>query len=144
MRLGPVPRELDRPMVKRVIGERKEAITDVSVDNHSKRRKNLYDMIKPICEEHYEVKRHEIGIFPKDRAVMAYHGELYAVNFKNLRTLQYGTDVVVEKQGTVIKLAPFTKGLGLAFIQAEGFVSEYGIALAALSKIKTRINSNQN
>ncbi len=151
-------------MVKEVIGERKEAVEanpnllkterwdqsdifyavrtryhqqgyDVSrFDKDSERRKKLHAMIQPICENFYKVKRHKIGIFPKDRAIMAFQGRTLAVNFDNLRTLMlYGTDViVVEKQGTVIKLAPFTAGLGLAFIQAEGFVSEYGEALAGL------------
>jgi hypothetical protein len=45
-----------------------------------------------------------------------------------------GTDViVVEKAGTVLKVVPFTKNVGIAFIQSQGFVSEYGIALAQLA-----------
>ena len=44
----------------------------------SARRKKLYDMIKPVCEDYYGVKRHQIGIYPEDRAVMAYGGRMYA------------------------------------------------------------------
>jgi hypothetical protein len=98
------------------------------------RRKELYDMIKPVCEDFYHVKRHQIGIYPDDRAVMAYNGAMYAASFHNLTNLMHtGTDViVVEKQGTVIKMMPFTVNTGVAFIQSRGFVSEYGIALARL------------
>lgn len=164
----PVPREMDRHMVKYIIGQRKNAIEenpglleterwdhsdvfysirthlnqhdfDTSVYNDnvgggSDRRKNLYDMIKPICEDRYHVKRHQIGIFPEDRAIMAFNGRIYPVGFDNLRTLmKNGTEViVVEKQGTVIKMVPYTSNLGVAFIQSQGFVSEYGTALAAL------------
>ena len=85
----PVPKELDRHMVKYVIGQRKEAIEedeslfqterwdhsdvfyairthlnrlgyDTSVYNDNtekgtKRRKTLYDMIKPVCEDYFKV-----------------------------------------------------------------------------------------
>lgn len=91
-------------------------------------------MIKPVCEDYYHVKRHQIGIYPEDRAIMAIGGRVYSVGFDDLRTLmQKGTDViVVEKHGTVIKMVPFTGNIGIAFIQSQGFVSEYGTALAAL------------
>ena len=82
------------------------------------------------------MKRHQIGIYREERAVMAYGGVMYAVGFDNLEGLMnYGTDVVcVEKQGTVIKMAPFTRKNGIAFIQSQGFISEYGIALGQLAK----------
>jgi hypothetical protein len=164
MVVGLVPVELDRIMVRKVIGERKEAVRanpnlllierwdhsdvfyevrtrlsqqgyDVSVYGNADRRKDFYALIKPVCEDDFKVKRHSIGIFPKDRAIMACHGNIYAVNFNNLRMLMSsGTDViVVEKEGTVIKMLPFTKSNGIAFIQAEGFVTEYGIALARIA-----------
>lgn len=164
----PVPKEMDRHIIKYIIGERKKAIEadptlfeterwdhsdvfyasrthlnqlgwDTSVYNDeivggANRRKVFYSMIKSVCEEYYHVKRHQIGIFPEDRAVMAFNGRVYSVGFDNLQTLmQYGNDViVVEKQGTVIKMVPFTKNNGIAFIQSQGFVSEYGTALACL------------
>lgn len=163
-----VPKELDRHIVKYVIGNRKRSIEvnhtliqsepwdhsdvfytartwlnqhgwDTSVYNDNvaggyDRRKNLYDAIKEVCEITYGVKRHQIGIFPEDRAIMAYNGRMYAVGFENLRNLMgLGTDViVVEKAGTVMKMVPFTEKIGVAFIQSQGFVSEYGIALAGL------------
>ena len=165
----PVPKELDRHIVKYIIGQRKTAIDadpsllqtyrwdhsdvfyaarthlnqhdwDTSIYNDTtaggaNRRKELYDMIRPVCEDFYHVKRHQIGIYPEDRAVMAYNGVMYAVSFDNLRWLMTeGTDVIaVEKQGTVIKMMPFTENAGVAFIQSQGFISEYGIALARLA-----------
>ena len=99
------------------------------------RRKDLYDMIQDVCEKFYHVKRHQIGIFPEDRAVMAYNGTMYAASFDNLRRLMTnGTDIVcVEKQGPVMKMMPFTVNTGVAFIQSQGFISEYGVALARLA-----------
>ena len=106
-----------------------------SVSGGSDRRKDFYDKIKDVCENYHGVKRHQIGIFPEDRAVMAYKGGYYSVGFENLKTLMVsGTDViVVEKAGTVLKMVPFTRNRGIAFIQSQGFVSEYGIALAQLA-----------
>jgi hypothetical protein len=47
--------------------------------------------------------------------------------------MYHGTDVTcVEKQGTVIKMAPFTRNNGVAFIQSQGFISEYGVGLGRL------------
>jgi hypothetical protein len=164
----PVPKEMDRHIVKFVVGNRKKSIEenpslfqterwdhsdvfyaartwlnqhgwDTSVYNDNttggaNRRKDFYDMIKSVCEDFYHVKRHQIGIYPDDRAVMAYAGKMYAANFDNLEDLMYaGTDVVcVEKQGTVTKMLPFTRKNGVAFIQSQGFISEYGVALARL------------
>src|SRR5829696_1017594 len=165
----PVPKEMDRHIIKFVVGNRKNAIEanpslfqiepwdhsdvfyaartllnqhgwDTSVYNDNtaggaKRRKDFYGKIKDVCEGFYHVKRHQIGIFPEDRAVMAYGGNTYAVGFEDLKDLMYvGTDVIgVEKQGTVLKMTPFTRDNGIAFIQSQGFVSEYGIALARLT-----------
>src|SRR5215217_5757474 len=106
-----------------------------AVEGGSKRRKKFYDMIQDVCENYHHVKRHQIGIYPADRATMALKGEYYTVTFDQLYNLmQRGTDViVVEKFGTVVKLVPFTKSNGVAFIESQGFVSEYGVALAGLA-----------
>jgi hypothetical protein len=165
-----VPKEMDRHIIKFIVGNRKKAVEadpnlirtepwdhsdvfyaartwlnqeygwDTSVYNDnteggSKRRKSFYGKIGDVCEGFYHVKRHQIGIYPEDRAVMSYGGVTYAVGFEDLKDLMYaGTDVVgVEKQGTVLKMQPFTKDNGVAFIQSQGFVSEYGVALAGLT-----------
>ena len=98
-----------------------------NVAGGSRRRKQFYDMIKDVCESHCKVKRHQIGIYPEERAIMAYDGSYYPVSFDRLQSLMLkGTDViVVEKQGTVMKMVPYTKDTGIALIQSQGFVSEY-------------------
>jgi hypothetical protein len=111
------------------------SIYNDNVAGGSDRRKKFYEKIKGICENYHGVKRHQIGIFPDDRAVMALQGRYYSVGFESLQSLMSrGTDViVVEKAGTVLKMIPFTRNRGIAFIQSQGFVSEYGIALAQLA-----------
>ncbi|MGB7956728.1 MAG: hypothetical protein WCF23_22375, partial [Candidatus Nitrosopolaris sp.] len=39
------------------------------------RRSEFYSKIKDVCEKFYGVKRHEIGIFPNDRATMTFIGQ---------------------------------------------------------------------
>ena len=84
------------------------------------RRQKLYSYIKEYCEK-MGIKRHDIGIFPADRAVMAYQGETYSVSFENYKQLAHlGVDVVcIEKEGIVEKLAPFTEGVGIALVQSR-------------------------
>jgi hypothetical protein len=180
-----VPKEMDRQMVKYVIGLRKEEVqaalanndrrhfeteiwdhSDVfyfirtwlnqhgwdtsvytdAVEGGSNRRKELYDMIQEVCEKDYGVKRHQIAIFPADRAYMAFNGSHYSASFDQLASLMYrGTDIiVVEKYGTVVKMIPFTQKMGIAFIQSQGFVSEYGIALARLANGQTHVAKDYN
>jgi hypothetical protein len=107
---------------------------DVEIYKDDKKRKALYKYIKEYCDK-LGIKRHEIGIFPADRAVLAFQGELYSVSFENYKSLAYlGTDIIcVEKEGIVDKLVPFTENFGIAFIQSQGFVSEYGEMLAKLA-----------
>ena len=78
------------------------------------------------------IKRHEAGIFPAERAVMAFNGELYHVGFDNIQTLKHwGPDVIfIEKEGLVEKLLPFTTSLGIALVHSQGFHSEYAEMLA--------------
>ena len=169
----PVPKEMDRHMVKYVVWQRKVAVEKALANNDnspfvtnrwdhsdvfytirthlnrlgwdtsvytdavpggSKRRKELYAMIQDVCENYCGVRRHQIGIYPADRATMAFNGKYYTVDFDGIRNLIHiGTDIiVVEKFGTVVKMIPFTQNNGIAFIESQGFVSEYGIALARL------------
>ncbi len=156
--------EEELPMIRQIIGERKAAVErdpnlilverwdhsdvfyearkrfdergyDVNIyGDDPQRRKKFYAKIKQVCEDDFNVKRHQIGIFPQDRAQMAFKGRIYSVGFENIRQLMHNgiVVIVVEKEGTVIKMVPFTESLGVAFIQSQGFVSEYGIALARI------------
>ena len=105
-----------------------------NVAGGSDRRKDFYSKIKDVCENYHHVKRHQIGIFPEDRAVMAYAGRYHSAGFEDIKHLMHlGTDVmVVEKQGTVLKMVPFTRNRGIAFIQSQGFVSEYGNRISTI------------
>lgn len=179
----PVPKEMDRHMVKYVVWQRKVAVekalanndnspfvtnrwdhSDVfyairthlnrlgwdtsvytdSVVGGSRRRKELYSMIQDVCEHHFGVKRHQIGIYPADRATMAFNGKYYTVDFDGIINLMSrGTDIiVVEKFGTVVKMIPFTQNNGIAFIESQGFVSEYGIALARLCNRQIQVSKD--
>jgi hypothetical protein len=95
-----------------------------AVAGGSKRRKELYDMIQDVCENYYGIKRHQIGIYPADRATLTFNGNYHTVDFDRIRSLMgYGTDViVVEKFGAVVKMIPFTQSNGIAFIESQGFI----------------------
>jgi hypothetical protein len=82
---------------------------EVSIYGDRKKRKDITDHVKVYCDR-LGIKRHDIGIFPADRAVMAFQGRLYSVSFENYKQLAYlGVDVLcVEKEGIVDKLVPFT------------------------------------
>ena len=95
------------------------------------KRKELTRHIKEYCDK-LGIKRHDIGIFAADRAVMAFRGQSYSVSFENYKRLaQLGTDIIcVEKEGIVDKLVPFTKDFGIALLQSQGILSEFGEMLA--------------
>jgi hypothetical protein len=82
--------------------------------------------------------------FRADRATMAFNGKYCAVDFDGISNLMgYGTDViVVEKFGAVVKMVPFTQSNGIAFIESQGFVSEYGIALARLCNGQKQVSKD--
>lgn len=109
---------------------------DVSDLAEREKRQKLYSYIKEYCEDTLKIKRHQIGIFAADRAVMAYQGQTYSVSFENCKQLaRLGVDIIcIEKEGIVEKLTPFTEGVGIALVQSQGFVSEYGIILAMEGK----------
>ena len=179
----PVPKEMDRHMVKYVVWRRKQAVQKALANNDnsafvtnrwdssdvfytirthlnqqgwntsvytdaasggSKRRKGLYSMIQDVCENNFRVKRHQIGIYPADRATMASNGKYYTVDYDSISNLMWrGTDIiVVEKFGTVVKMVPFTQSNGIAFIESQGFVSEYGIALARLCNGQKQVSND--
>jgi hypothetical protein len=104
---------------------------DVSIYGDREKRKDITNHVKVYCDR-LGIKRHDIGIFAADRAVMAFQGQLYSVSFENYKQLAYlGVDVLcVEKEGIVDKLVPFTTEFGIALVQSEGFLSEYGQMLA--------------
>lgn len=101
-------------------------------DTNTGWRKKIYAKVRVICEKELGIKRHDAGIFPADRAVMAFQGELYSVSYESIEYLKTnGPDVImIEKEGIVEKLVPFTTDLGIALIHSQGFYSEYAEILA--------------
>ena len=95
-------------------------------------REAIYKEVRVICERDIGIKRHQAGIFPADRAVMAFKGQLYSVGFKNIEQLsRWGPDVIyIEKEGIVEKTGPFTEHLGIALVHSQGFYSEYAEILS--------------
>jgi hypothetical protein len=100
-------------------------------DEKTKKRKELYHYVKEYCDK-LGIKRHQIGIFAADRAVLYFEGREYSVKFENYKELaRLGTDILcVEKEGIAIKLEPFTREFGIALLQSQGFIAEYGEWLA--------------
>jgi hypothetical protein len=109
---------------------------DVSSLAEGEKRQKLYSYIKEYCEDTLIIKRHQIGIFAADRAVMAFQGKTYSISYENYLDLaRLGVDVIcIEKESIVEKLSPFTGNVGIALVQSQGFVSEYGIMLATEAK----------
>jgi hypothetical protein len=101
-------------------------------DAKSDWRRRIYAQVRVICEKELGIKRHDAGIFPADRAVMAFQGKLYSISYDSIEYLKKnGPDVIlIEKEGIVEKLVPFTTELGIALIHSQGFYSEYAEMLA--------------
>lgn len=83
---------------------------EVSIFSNGSKRENTIAYIAKYCDK-LGIKRHEIGIFPADRAVMVYQGKTYSVGYENYQELaEKGVDIVcVEKEGIVEKLLRLLK-----------------------------------
>jgi hypothetical protein len=105
------------------------------VENLVDIREKIHNYIKEYCDK-LRIKRHEIGIFPADRAILAFRGILYSVGFREIEQLaMLGTDIIcVEKMGIIEKLGLYTKDFGIALLQSQGFMSEYGSMLVRTAK----------
>jgi hypothetical protein len=101
-----------------------------------RKREDIVSYIKEYCEDTLKVKRHEIGIFAADRAILLFKDVEYSVNFENIRRLMIrGADLIcIEKEGIVEKLGPFVKKFGIALLHSKGFIAENGIMLAQAAK----------
>jgi hypothetical protein len=101
------------------------------VDDLWKIREEIHNYVKEYCDK-LGIKRHEIGIFPADRAILAFRGRFDSVGFRDIgRLVMNGQDVVcVEKMGIIQKFIPFMDKFGIAFLQSQGFMVEYGEMLA--------------
>jgi hypothetical protein len=98
-------------------------------------RTKIHTYVKEYCDLK-GIKRHDIGIFTADRALLAYRGELYSVGFERIiRLAELGTDIIcIEKKNIVDRLVRFTNNFGIALVQSQGFMSEYGGMLVKIAK----------
>jgi hypothetical protein len=98
-------------------------------------RPKIHTYVKEYCDSK-GIKRHDIGIFTADRALLAYRGELYSVGFDRIIKLaELGTDIIcIEKKNIVDRLVRFTDNFGIALVQSQGFMSEYGGMLVEIAK----------
>lgn len=98
-------------------------------------RTKIHTYVKEYCDSK-GIKRHEIGIFTADRALLAYRGELHSVGFDQIIGLaKKGTDIIcIDKKNIVDRLVRFTSNFGIALVQSQGFMSEYGHMLVQIAK----------
>jgi hypothetical protein len=99
-------------------------------------RQYITSEIKNVCENYLGVKREEIGITAADRAQLYFRGKWHDVGLDEIDNLvQYGTDmVIVEKEGVVKQLSPFTDEKGIALLNTRGFLTEYASILSEQSR----------
>lgn len=99
------------------------------------KREKIHNYVKEYCDSK-NIKRHKIGIFAADRALLAYRGELHSVGIDKITELaKKGTDIIcIEKKNIVDRLVHFTSKFGIALVQSQGFMSEYGAMLVQTAK----------
>ncbi len=104
-------------------------------------RETITRQIKEICEQKWNKRREELGIFAADRAQMYFRGKIHDVGIDELRDLkQRGTDlVIIEKEGVCEVLSPFAEKYGIALLNTRGFLTDYAKELSELSEFKKTI-----
>jgi hypothetical protein len=99
-----------------------------------KLRENVTEYIEQICEE-MGITREDCGIYAADRAQLYLKGIEYDIGFDELEDLaEKGTDIlIIEKEGGAEQLAPFAAKMGIALINARGFLVKYAIKLSQMA-----------
>lgn len=99
-------------------------------------RETITRQIKEICEQNWNIRREELGIFAADRAQMYFRSKVHDVGIDELRDLkQRGTDlVIIEKEGICEVLSPFAEQYGIALLNTRGFLTDYAKELSELSE----------
>jgi hypothetical protein len=101
-------------------------------------RDYITKQIRPVCNQYFGKKRHELGIIASERAQLYSKGDSLGVGFDQLENLmEKGTDLlVIEKEGVADVLAPFAKQKGIAILNTRGFLTEYATDLSELAESK--------
>lgn len=97
-------------------------------------RENVTDYIEQVCEE-MGITREECGIFAADRAQLYFRGKTYDIGFDEIEKLaQKGVDMlIIEKEGGAEQLAPLAAKMGIALLNARGFLVKYAVKLAEIA-----------
>lgn len=90
-------------------------------------RKYVKTLIRSLCAE-AGVTRESIGIIAAPRCTMYFDGEPISVGFERIDELaQMGTDIVfIEKLDTVKVLSKYASEWGVALVNSQGHLVEYG------------------
>ncbi len=88
-------------------------------------RDYITKQIRPVCNDDFGKKRHELGIIAAERAQLYSKGQSLGVGFDQLENLmEKGTDLlVIEKEGVADVLAPFADQKGIAILNTRGFLT---------------------
>jgi hypothetical protein len=91
------------------------------------KRKSFTSKIKEVCEKLGKT-REELGIIAKARSTMYFNGEQNAVSYDAINDLaKNGTDIIfIEKEAIVEVLCQYADKHGIALVDTQGFLTDYG------------------
>ena len=99
-------------------------------------RSYITSIINDICKEEFGVSREALGIIASARAQMYFDSRWTSVNLDYIESLaEKGTDILfIEKQGVPEVFASFADKYGMALVNTQGHLTEYGKDLVKASK----------
>lgn len=99
-------------------------------------RSYITSIINDICKEEFGVSREALGIIASARAQMYFDGRWTSVSLDYIESLaEKGTDILfIEKQGVPEVFASFADKYGMALVNTQGHLTEYGKDLVKASK----------
>lgn len=103
----------------------------------SETRLYVQGMINKVCKQEFGVPREALGIIASARAVMYHAGKSQRVNLDMVKELaKNGTDIIfVEKEGIVDVLTSYADEYGIALVNTQGRLTEYGKDLIEAAKV---------
>jgi predicted flap endonuclease-1-like 5' DNA nuclease len=102
-------------------------LKELKIKYTGKTRKYVKKLIRILCEE-AGVTREELGIIAAPRCTMYFDNESISVGFDKIEELaQKGTDIVfIEKLDIVRVLSKYASAYGVALVNSQGHLAEYG------------------
>lgn len=94
-------------------------------------RDHFVSRIKVVCEK-LGVTRESLGIIAKARATMYFNGQWFSVSYDAIGSLAgFGTDIIfIEKVDVVGVLSKYADKAGIALVDTQGALTDYGRKLA--------------